>query len=371
MMKQPFYLTKRKLKKGKKIYYYYYYKNDGTRSVPKSTGFSNKQQAFNYCLTLFQRYGFENDRIKFKDYAKDWFTPQSRWYKNKSLSKSIRQRTIISFTSILNVRLIPFFGEMYLDEITPANVRDFRIGLSKELKNSTINVTIGVFNIIMNYAVEENYIKKSPVTKSVSRLTEDTQREAYSLDELKQLLVPEWEPYDAWLFILTAAVTGLRLSELIGLQPDQLHDNYIDVCHQWAVNKLDFVKTGENRFVTCPPVLISMLKEYCDERDFIFWSKTSYGSPIGQQYIKYYLYKHYTDEMERKRKEVKLTFHSLRHFFNTYLVFKNIQESKINFIIGHSTKKGSMLNLYTTWKPEMYQDVLEVQTDLLKELGVI
>ena len=63
-----------------------------------------------------------------------------------------------------------------------------------------------------------------------------------------------------------------------------------------------------------------------------------------------------------------MTFHSLRHFFNTYLLSENISHVKVAGILGHSSGIGSMTSLYTNWKPEHFQDVLEVQEKLLKIL---
>jgi hypothetical protein len=47
-----------------------------------------------------------------------------------------------------------------------------------------------------------------------------------------------------------------------------------------------------------------------------------------------------------------------------------MNEEKVNFVIGHSMGKGSMMQLYTSWKPEMYDDVRQLQDRLIDELMV-
>lgn len=371
MEKQPFYLTKRKLPSGKKVYYYYYYDCDGNRTVPKSTGETNKQKAFNFCIKLFNANNLANRKIKFKEFAKDWFTPNCQWYKDRAASKPLKQNTINSLASDLKKHILPFFKDMDIEKITPSHIKDFRIALvEKGLKNSTINRTIVTLKMMMNYAVDDKLIPENPVSMRIKAFEITERREAFSLEEIKYLLHTQWDSKEYWFFTLTGIITGMRISEIAGLQPEHLHGNYIDVCQQYNMNQIQSVKTNESRFVTCPETIVSLMLKVCDNKDFVFPNRLDAFKPINTQLVRRDLYTHYSPEMEERRKSVNLTFHSFRYFFNTYLIYKEIQESKINFLMGHSTKKGSMFNLYTTWNPDMYKDVLDVQNELLKELEV-
>lgn len=369
MEKQPFYLTKRTLPSGKKVWYYYYYDSFGERTVPKSTGETNKQKAFNFCIRLLSMNNLSNKKVFFKNYAKDWFTPNCQWYKDKSSNRPVKKNTVMNYSNDLRIHLLPYFGNMEIDKIYPFHVKSFRSYLlDKGLSHSSINRIIAVLKIMMNYALDEKLIKENPVSKSIKALSSSTTREAFTLDEIKELLNPAWNNYGCWLFALVGAITGMRISEINGLQLKQLHENYIEVNQQYVGYLLQPVKTNEPRFVTCPEQLIQMMIDYCDKREFIFYGKRNQFAPMGKTNIYDEVNKHYTEKMKIKKDKVNLTFHSFRHFFNTYLTYKGVQEKKINFLMGHSTKKGSMFDLYTTWSPEMYKDVLEIQKDLLKEL---
>ena len=65
-------------------------------------------------------------------------------------------------------------------------------------------------------------------------------------------------------------------------------------------------------------------------------------------------------------KKRKLTVHTNRDFYNTYLLSQNVPEPKVRAVIGH--KDSSMTNLYTYWKPDMFTEVYEAQIKLYKEI---
>ena len=71
------------------------------------------------------------------------------------------------------------------------------------------------------------------------------------------------------------------------------------------------------------------------------------------------------------QREQKLSFHSLRHFFNTYLTENDISDRKIKTIMGHSSGVGSMTERYTTWNPSMFNDVLTIQNELCQNLSTL
>lgn len=67
-------------------------------------------------------------------------------------------------------------------------------------------------------------------------------------------------------------------------------------------------------------------------------------------------------------KESGLVFHSFRHFYNTYLLSENVPREKVDAVIGHSSGKGSMSELYTHWSHEMMPEVYAANEKLLMYL---
>lgn len=368
MGKRPFYLTKRKLKSGNRVYYYYYYNQLGIRTVPKTTGCSKKADAFQYCVNLLKANNLENNKLRFKTYAYNFFETSHTWYKNNSMSKSVKESTIKGYRNYFNNHVYPYFSEMFIDKITSTIVKEFRVHLASdcELANKTINNIVAVLSIIMKQAEEENVILRNPC-RYVKKLSTDSKRDAFTSDEVDTLLTTSWNNSDAWLVCLTSAITGMRFSEVLGLQPYQLKDGYIDVCQQFYDGEICSVKTDENRFVTVPKELEDMLRKNV-KGNFVFTSESDIDKPISRTTVTRHMFKHYTKDMIETKDDRLLTFHSFRHFLNTYLISNNTNSHKINFMIGHSEGKGTMLSLYTSWKPEMYKDIYELQTELLDKI---
>jgi integrase len=71
------------------------------------------------------------------------------------------------------------------------------------------------------------------------------------------------------------------------------------------------------------------------------------------------------DGEERKRRN--LTFHSWRHFFNTYLLTANVTDAKVMAITGHVTEK--MKKHYTHFDTTKFTEVTEAQKKLLERRG--
>lgn len=367
MDRKPFYLSKRKLPSGSSVWYYYYYDQFGNRTVPKTTGCSKKTDAFNYCVNLLRTNNLEYNKTKFKTYAYGFFDEGSAWYKNKMLNGGLAKNTLLSYRSALKNHILPYFGEMFIDKITTNIIREFRVYLAeeKELSNKSINNIVDTTRLIFGWAIEDNIIYKNPVSAVIKALDVNSDRVAFTIEQLHYLFDKQWEDYQSWLFALTGAITGMRFSEVNGLQASQIHDGYIEVNQQYTSNELkNITKTKEYRFVTIPKKLQEMLLEHGKNNDFIFYGE-DFTLPVPRTTTVRSIYSHYSSDMLEQKGDQLLTFHSFRYFLNTYLLANDVRSEKVNFIIGHSDGKGMMQKLYTTWKPEMYSDVLCLQEKLL------
>lgn len=363
MTKQVFYLTKRLLPSGKKVYYWYTYDKKGKRTVPKSTGYSKKQDAYNYCVKLFAQNKLLTTRLKFSDFAENWYDDNSIYMKERQAVKPLKPNTLISFKTNFDKHIFPFFKDYYLDEIDTDVLKEFRNDLIKKgYANSSINLILAALKPIFLIAKEKEKITTSPFSESFYRLQTGRTKKAMEEELLLEILNNNKVPKIYWLLFLTAAVTGLRRGELLGLQKSDIKDNYIDVTKQWSNGEFISLKTKEPRFITIPAKLKQLLLSVPDNEFFIFRNEKDISTPLTYEWALKILRK----IIPRSRSVV--TLHTFRHFFNTYLISQGISEQKVNFCIGHSSGKGTMLELYTTWRPSMYNDVLELQEKLLDKL---
>ena len=195
-------------------------------------------------------------------------------------------------------------------------------------------------------------------------------RRAFTLFELVKILDNLTSSPKTLLACYLSALTGLRLGEVLGLERKNIYKNYIDVSQQHTVfGEITSPKTRTSRYVTIPKKLSVLLESsfFSSSSEYLFDNgngKILANSTIQSAFLRNF------KKLNIHRQE-KLSFHSLRHFFNTYLTENDISERKIKTIMGHSSGLGSMTERYTTWNPTMFNDVLKIQNELCDNLSVL
>jgi integrase len=136
--------------------------------------------------------------------------------------------TKAKYRSLLDAQIIPALGALRLDQVTPYEVRTFLGGTGKAA--STVRSIAALLSSLSLAAVEDERIKKSfiPARLALPRVEADT-RIFLDLAQV-QALVDHAEDRDKAL-IFTAAWTGLRWGELVGLKREclDLHKGTIEV----------------------------------------------------------------------------------------------------------------------------------------------
>jgi integrase len=192
-----------------------------------------------------------------------------------------------------------------------------------------------------------------------------------SREELKLLFsdVPGniWRSTLHFALNLTAAMTGMRLGELLGLKYENVLPFYINVVYSWSdTDQLKCPKTGKTRKIPIPENLYRLLHSLNNNRkpsDFIF----SHGNkPIDHKTV-YKQFYYALDKIginSQIRKNINLTFHSYRHLFNTMLLEAGIAPETVRLYTGHSsgmTARYSHVQL-TNLKPLPINDLYNPQT---------
>lgn len=363
---RPFYLTKRKLKSGRHVWYVYFRSEDGNRTVPESTGFSKKTDAINYATQKAKELQDRKDTSQvFGTYAKDWFSKSNRWYRERSITKKIKENSILAFSRSLNNHVMPFFRQIKVCDIKALHIKNFRQSLlSQGLSNSTVSSAIGVLRIILKWAISDGILKTSPFDATVSMVQIQPTREAFTLEEVKSILKVLSSNQRLYLIALTASVTGMRLGETVGLKVSSLSDGYILLKEQYTdAQGFTSLKNGKPRYVTMPKRLEQMLIGFAGDNDVIFSRRHDGTTPVAATSVTSLFSKSILQSIRDNHDGKSLSFHSLRHFFNTYMRAIGVQESKINAVVGHSDG-GAMMNLYTSWRPELLKEVLDAQEKL-------
>ena len=166
------------------------------------------------------------------------------------------------------------------------------------------------------------------------------------------------ESVDKLVYLATAlsAATGMRQGEIRAL-----HASSIQHINQWlsiitvsqafaSYAGMKGTKGKRERQVPAPRWLCELLIDSAEKNpygnDLVFWSEVTSKSPVTGNYIRDNFYKalELIGIKEKDRLKRKLVFHSLRHYFVTFMRGK-ISESALREIAGHQSEE--MTNLYT------------------------
>lgn len=233
----------------------------------------------------------DNARLRFGDAADQWLGGPVT---------DLRQTTRDCYRNAVDNHLRHRFGTRRLDAITPddlaSTVRDLR---TAGLAESTISIVIGVTNRIYRYAARRlGWVGTNPVSLMLPserpKPSQTQRRRLFEGTELEETLAAAPEPYRT--LFTVAALTGARLSELLGLTWANLHldpldDAEIEFAHQVDRHgQIAPTKTDESaRTVPIPEQLAQILADhrsrctYTAPPDFVFATAT--GRAFSQRNI--------------------------------------------------------------------------------------
>jgi integrase len=144
----------------------------------------------------------------------------SRRLEMRSRKKSHR----LTVASDLRIHLSPFFGERTLDQITPEDIERYIATKRKTLAIKTIRNHVNTLHSVFELGQRHDWCTRNPVKLAERPVIKKTETRIQFLEqpELEKLLAIPYPP-DAWggvepTLYLTAAMTGLRQGELLGLR---------------------------------------------------------------------------------------------------------------------------------------------------------
>lgn len=360
---------------GLRVFAYRTYAPDGTPTVLKSTGIrdtgkpSDRLRAERYCVELLKKGQlFRAASMRFEAFAAGWFVPgECAWLADRIAAgapdrPAISPAYLKSLQMCLRLYLLPLLGAVRLEDFKPSTIKTFRVKLQdKGISNKTINAAADTLRIMTDWALADGLLLADPF-RGVKRFqVAASSRRAFTLEEAKAILGATWRNRLSRLFNLTAAVTGMRLSEIRAIRAETLHPDHIDVRDQFTGGKLAPIKTKEARKVPIPPELYALLAPEVAAKGYAFALSPISPAPMSRNAV--------IEPLAILIPKVEgLCFHSWRHFSNTWLMAENVPPAKVRAVMGHSEGKGSMTAVYTDWAPDMFPEVYAAQVKLMAVL---
>jgi integrase len=317
--------------------------------------------------------------------AGDYIAPQKltftafvdEWRK-KYATKQLEYKTRTAYESHLKKRIVPTFGHMKLEDIKPLHILDFLESLSQDggrgdkktggLSSGTIQINHRVLKNIFARAVEWKVIKDNPVASVQKPKVVSKEIIPYDEKEVLQLLAAlQKEPFHWRMMITLALTTGMRRSELLGLEWKHIDWKLgvIDV-RQTMVHALkgDIIvkepKTrNSQRKIALPASVLEELREYYayrvkerdklgdawngrdrEGREWNFMFSHADGTPFHHE--RPYLW---FRKFIQKNNLRYIRFHDLRHTSATLLINQGVHAKIISERLGHGNITTTM-NIY-------------------------
>jgi integrase len=314
-----------KLKNG--YYYIYFIDVNGKRNkISARTKIKSEARDF---LISFQ----SNFAARKKEKTEPLTLKQFRW-KFLTHSESYHSwKTTLDYKSTFN-EMDEFFGNMLLTEFTQRNIEEFiQYKIRKKSLHTGRRHLINI-KAMLNKAVSYGYLEKSPAS-AIKRIKPPERLPLFfSKEEFNKLL--EVIDNQDWKDLVSFAVnTGLRQMEILNL-------------HKRQFNMQDRIVILDNHYHTTKSRKIRNMP--MNNKAFDIVSRrvdNAKGELIftlnGERILQDNLQDKFREFVEAAELNTKLTFHSLRHTFTSWLVQKGVSIYEVSKLLGHADIKTTQI----------------------------
>lgn len=272
----------------------------------------------------------------------------------------LREHTMRTKKYIVELKILPYFGNKRVNDITAADIRQWQNELIKMGYSPTYLKTINnQLSAIFNYAVRYYDLKSNPCAKAGSMgKSKAEEMDFWTGEEFRKFIDSVMNKRLSYMAFMTLYWTGMRLGELLALNPKDidLEKRTISITKSYQrLGKKDVItppKTPKSkRVITIPEFLAADIKDYMDslydlqENDRLL--------PITKYYLEH--------EMQRGIKESgvkRIRVHDLRHSHASMLIELGFSPLEIANRLGHE-KVESTLNTYAHLYPNKQTKLAE------------
>ena len=337
-------------KTGKWLIQYRYTDWQGKRRKSTKRGFATKREAEEWLrnFLITQKADFD---MKFEDFWKMYCA---------DMETRLREHTMRTKKYIVELKILPYFGNKRVNDITAADIRQWQNELIKMGYSPTYLKTINnQLSAIFNYAVRYYDLKSNPCAKAGSMgKSKAEEMDFWTGEEFRRFIDSVMNKRLSYMAFMTLYWTGMRLGELLALNPKDvdLEKRTISITKSYQrLGKKDVItppKTPKSkRVITIPEFLAADIKDYMDslydlqENDRLF--------PITKYYLEH--------EMQRGIKESgvkRIRVHDLRHSHASMLIELGFSPLEIANRLGHE-KVETTLNTYAHLYPNKQTKLAE------------
>lgn len=272
--------------------------------------------------------------------------------------KGRRKSHRMTVASDLRNHIVPFFAGRTLDRIEPDDIERYVAVKRRTLAIKTIRNHVGTMHSVFEVGLRKGWCERNPVKLADRPTVKRTETRIQYLEqpEVEKLLAATY-PDDAFGSIeptlyLTAAMTGLRQGELLGLRWRDVDftARRLRVVSPYVRGEFGDPKSvGSGRSVPMAERVATALLElrersmYPRERDLVFCHPET-GKPLDRSK----LVRRFRQALERADVH-RITFHELRHTFGTRMAAAGTPLRTLQHWMGHSDSKTTQI--YAHYQP--------------------
>jgi integrase len=245
-----------------------------------------------------------------------------------------------------------------------------RTGAGK-IKNTTINGYYATLLTMLKWTVKKKILLSDPTLEIKKLINDRKDIKIITQEEFTKLFGMDWETVwendrIAYTANKLAALTGMRISEVLGFRGEYVFDDHIFVCAQYDRYGYRPTKTKDQSNIPLAPDMITDLKELktINGQGFLF-SENGGVKPIDHKRAINPFYKALNNIgiTDTQIKERGLTLHGWRHFCNTEMLKGGLSIEQTQAVTRHKSER--MTEWYNHFDPSDFVKALEVQEALL------
>lgn len=274
----------------------------------------------------------------------------------------LKERSIMTKRTLIETKIIPYFGEKSMNEITAVDIIKWQNLLMKQEYSPTyLRMIQNQLTALFNHA-ERFYDLRDNPCKKVDKMGRSNAKELnfWTKDEYEVFLQTFAEGDEMYRLIFQMLFwLGCRIGEALALTSSDidLEKATISVTKTYyRRNKTDYITSpkteSSNRKITIPKFLQGEIKEYLDRQYELAPDERIF--PITDRAVQ--------KKMKQKTEETNLNpirVHDLRHSHIALLIEKGLQPLVIAQRVGHDSVNTTM-NIYGHLYPNKQKEVADL-----------
>lgn len=315
-----------------------------------------------------------SSRITIKQLSIEWL---SSYVKRKKLAPN----TQAHYIHLLEGRILPRMGGLYVQDVTPKKVDSFITWLENDnpksarargekLSGTTCKKYHTLLHSLFEFAIKQGYVTINPVASTTAPQKDTPEKTAFDKTQAAQLItVLDSEPLKWRAFFNLALHTQMRRGELIALTWDDINlkDNFVFVNksayyvkNQGVLTKLPKTAAGRRR-ISIPEHICTLLGEYKKEQTLQRLKLGSDWQDNGAVFTQWNGQRLHLDSPTKHLKTILeksglpiISLHGLRHTGASLLIASGEDYKTVQHRLGHS-RASTTLDTYA--HPFDYKDV--------------